>query len=242
MSPASAGSGARRAGSSPARPRGASHSTASSPAPNTNWRYSASPASSSGNSPTSTAPASGPTVLPAPPSITTSRNKMDCENGNEDGAMKPVSPACSPPARPAAPAASTKAAVRTGSARMPTLRAAAGAVATTAIASPSGERRSQSNPASPAAQHRHASTAVPFTPNGPGMPAMPDAPPVSPRHSVLAASTMKPNAIVTIARYGPLTRSAGSDSRAATAKATAVATGHASRNGHPATVVSTPTP
>ncbi len=52
--------------------------------------------------------------------------------------MKPVSAACNPPARPAAMAANTKAAVRTGNAPMPMLRAADGAEAVARIARPRG--------------------------------------------------------------------------------------------------------
>ena len=45
---------------------------------------------------------------------------------------------------------------------------------------------------------------------GGGMSMMPLAPPVTSRHSIAPCSTTNANAIVTIARYGPLTRNAGS--------------------------------
>ena len=58
----------------------------------------------------------GPQVRPAPPMTVASKNRIDCENGKELGAMNPVSVACRPPARPALAAASTKAAVSEGAA------------------------------------------------------------------------------------------------------------------------------
>ena len=48
---------------------------------------------------------------------------------------------------------------------------------------------------------------------------------------------MKPKAIVTIARYGPRTRSAGSASSAPTAPASTAASGHAAQKLQPALVV-----
>ena len=61
------------------------------------------------------------------------------------------------------------------------------------------------------------------------MPMIPFCPPVSPLHSTATCSTMKPNAIVTIARYGPRTRSAGSASSAPVSVAAAAAIGSASQ-------------
>ena len=58
---------------------------------------------------------------------------------------------------------------------------------------------------------------------------IPFCPPVTPLHSTATCSTMKPNAIVTIARYGPRTRSAGSASSAPVSVASAAAIGSASQ-------------
>ncbi len=66
---------------------------------------------------------------------------------------------------------------------------------------------------------------------------MPFWPPVTPRHSTATCSTMKPKAIVTMARYGPRTRSAGSASSAPVAPATSAATGSASQKLHFAVTV-----
>ena len=57
----------------------------------------------------------------------------------------------------------------------------------------------------------------------------PLAPPVSPRHSVAPCSTMKPKAMVTMARYGPATRSAGSASAVPTRPVRAAATASATQ-------------
>ena len=67
---------------------------------------------------------------------------------------------------------------------------------------------------------------------------IPFCPPVSPRHSTAAFSTMKPNAMVIIARYGPRTRSPGSARSAPERPASSAATGHASQKGTFAAVVS----
>jgi hypothetical protein len=95
--------GGARAGArpSPTIPSGAIHSTTSSSAPKKSRRYSASPASTSGSSTTSAAPASGPVTVPAPPMITTSTNRIDCENVNVEGVTKAESAANSAPASPA---------------------------------------------------------------------------------------------------------------------------------------------
>ena len=151
--------------------------------------------------------------------------------------MKPVRPAWRPPARPPAAAARMKAAVRTGSKAMPTPRAAAGAPAAAAIARPSGLRFKRSKAKSVAAQTRLASRAVPPTPNGPGMPSIPLAPFVSPAHSTVVDSTMKPKAMVTMARYGPVTRNAGTDRRAPSAAARTIDTGSAAQKVMPTLVV-----
>ncbi len=56
---------------------------------------------------------------------------------------------------------------------------------------------------------------------------IPFCPPVTPLHSTAICSTMKPNAIVTIARYGPRTRIAGSARSAPVTVARATASGSA---------------
>ena len=62
-----------------------------------------------------------------------------------------------------------------------------------------------------------------------GTPMMPFWPPVRSRHSAAPFSTTKPKAMVTIARYGPFTRSAGSASSAPTSAESATAGGSASQ-------------
>ena len=63
------------------------------------------------------APTSGPASEPAPPMITTSTKRIDCENENVDGVTKPESDAKNAPATPAYTAEMAKASVlmRTGS-------------------------------------------------------------------------------------------------------------------------------
>src|SRR6185295_10180031 len=77
----------------PTRPSGASHRTNSSRAPKKSSRYSASAARNSGSSTTIVAPTRGPAVKPAPPIITTSTNRIDCEKAKVDGVTKPESAA-----------------------------------------------------------------------------------------------------------------------------------------------------
>src|SRR5215469_4791674 len=48
-----------------------------------------------------TAPISGPQTVSMPPTMTTSRNRIDWKNGNESGLMKFVADAKTPPATPA---------------------------------------------------------------------------------------------------------------------------------------------
>jgi hypothetical protein len=78
------------------------------------------------------------------------------------------------------------------------------------------------------------SRATPRSPNpgGAKVPISPFWPPVSPRHSTAACSTMKPKAMVTMARYGPFTRTAGSASSAPVSVATTAATGSAAQKLH----------
>src|SRR6476660_5565696 len=81
-------------------PAGASHSTTSSSAPKNSSRYSASQASSSGSTTVTTAPTTGPTTQPAPPTITASRKRIDCAQGNESGATNIIRGAKIAPASP----------------------------------------------------------------------------------------------------------------------------------------------
>src|SRR6202008_2951410 len=87
--------------SRPITPDGAAQSTASSSAPTNNNRYSASCDSSSGSKTVIAAPTAGPNCAPAPPTITASRNRIDCENGKESGATNIISGEYTAPARPA---------------------------------------------------------------------------------------------------------------------------------------------
>ena len=95
----------------PTTPSGATHSTPSSSAPKNSSRYSARPASTSGSSTTIAAPTSGPATEPAPPMITTSTNRIDCEKAKVEGVTKPDSAANSAPATPAHTAEMANAAV-----------------------------------------------------------------------------------------------------------------------------------
>ena len=74
--------------------------------------YSASSDRNSGSKTTMAAPMSGPKTVPAPPTITTRRNKIDWKNENELGLTNAVIGANKPPASPAAAADSAKAMVR----------------------------------------------------------------------------------------------------------------------------------
>ena len=76
---------------------------------------------------------------------------------------------------------------------------------------------------------------------GAGMPEMPFQPPVNSLHSAAPCSTTKPNAMVTIARYGPRTRSAGIASSAPATPAISVASGSASQKPSAVLVVRMPT-
>jgi hypothetical protein len=102
---------------------------------------------------------------------------------------------------------------------------------TARIALPQRLRASSQKPAVPSAASAMLASAMPRSPMPPGgvIPMMPFCPPVTPRHSTAACSTMKPKAIVTIARYGPRTRSAGSASSAPTRPDTTAAAGSAAQ-------------
>ena len=121
--------GLRRRGARAARPAcrctpsGASHSTTSSSAPKKSSRYSARLREQlrQHDDDDRRRPA-GPSVQPAPPTITTSTNRIDCENGNESGVTKPNSGANSAPARPANSAERAKATVLTTTGLRPMTR------------------------------------------------------------------------------------------------------------------------
>src|SRR4029077_19223956 len=103
---------------------------------NTKRRYSARAAISSGSTTITAAPTTGASVQPAPPTITASRNKIDCENGKLSGATKANSAANKPPATPVNAADSAKAMVFTTTGLKPTARAATSESRTASIAMP----------------------------------------------------------------------------------------------------------
>ena len=76
---------------------------------------------------------------------------------------------------------------------------------------------------------------------GAGMPSNPFQPPVRPLHSTAPCSTTNPNAIVTIARYGPRMRSAGTASARPAIPEITIAAGSATQKLKPAFVVRMPT-
>src|SRR5499426_2744083 len=135
-----AGTAARRRpnqrAASPTMPSGAISSTASSSAPKKSRRYSARPARTSGSATTTAAPTSGPVTVPAPPIITTSTNRIDCENENVDGVTKPDSGANSAPASPAQAAETANATVFTATGFSPIDSAAVSESFTARIAAP----------------------------------------------------------------------------------------------------------
>ncbi len=71
---------------------------------------------------------------------------------------------------------------------------------------------------------------------------MPPGPPVSETHSTSTCSTMMPNAIVTMARYGPETRSAAAPTAAPTIAAATTPTGTESQSGQPRPVAASAAP
>src|SRR5262249_2745541 len=95
----------------PSTPSGATQSTISSKPPKNRSLYSAKPDNSSGPITLIAAPTTGPNTQPAPPTMTASRNRIDCENGKESGATNINSGAKIAPARPVKNADSTKAVV-----------------------------------------------------------------------------------------------------------------------------------
>ena len=127
----------------PKMPSGASHSTTSSRMPKNSSRYSARFDSSSGSTTVTAAPTAGPSTQPAPPTTQASRNRIDCENGNESGATNASSDAKMPPAIPANIADSMNAAALTLTGLSPIERAATSASRTATIALPQAEPASR---------------------------------------------------------------------------------------------------
>ena len=227
----------------PTMPPGAAHSTTSSRLPKKSSRYSSRLASTSGSSPTTSAPISGPAIEPAPPIMTTSTKRMDCTKPKVCGVTKPDSGANSAPAAPAHTAETAKATVFSASGFRPIDSAAVSESRTARSAAPQVPLASRAQAARPTPTAASASSATARSPcasapsDGAAMPMMPFCPPVRSRISTMPCSTMKPKAIVIIARYGPLTRSAGSASSAPIAPASAAATGQASQKLTPNFVV-----
>ena len=91
------------------------------------------------------APTTGPSTQPAPPTMTASRNRIDCENGNESGATNIISGAKIAPARPVNTADSANAAVLTVTGLRPIERAAISLSRTATIALPQALPASRSN-------------------------------------------------------------------------------------------------
>ena len=138
--------------------------------------------------------------------ITTSTNRIDCENVKVDGVTKPDSGANSPPASPAQAAETANATVFTATGFNPIDSAAISESFTARIAAPQSLRASRENAYTSTAAAAIDSRATPRSPNANpnaatvGMPMIPFWPPVRPLHSTALCSTMKPKAIVTIAR------------------------------------------
>ena len=82
------------------------------------------------------APTTGPSTQPAPPTITASRNRIDCENGNESGATNMNKGAKIAPASPVNDADRANAAVLTITGLSPIERAAISASRTATIPLP----------------------------------------------------------------------------------------------------------
>ena len=83
-----------------------------------------------------TAPTTVPNTKPEPPTITASRNRIDCEKGKESGATNIISGAKIAPASPAKAAEIAKAAVLMLTGLRPTERAAVSLSRTATIALP----------------------------------------------------------------------------------------------------------
>ena len=233
--------------SAPTTPSGAIHSTASISPPKKSSRYSARPASTSGSSTTMAAPTSGPATEPAPPMTTASTKRIDCEKAKVDGVTKPESGAKSAPAAPAHTAEMANAAALIATGSRPIDSAAVSVSRTARIAAPHRLRASRQKPKVTTAARTMLRMATPRSPiaafpmPGCAIPMIPFWPPVTLRHSTARCSTTKPKAMVTIARYGPFTRSAGSASSAPTRPESSAATGSASQKLHFAATVRTAT-
>src|SRR6201746_1841777 len=172
--------------------------------PKNSSRYSARFDNSSGSTTMTAAPTAGPSTQPAPPTTHASRNRIDCENGNEPGATNASKEAKMPPANPANTAESMKAAALTLTGLSPIEHAATSASRTATIALPQAEPASRQNnsielPATAIASSA-ISRSVKIVPamDGGGTPISPFDPPVSSRHSMLRCWTMNANAMVTI--------------------------------------------
>ncbi len=99
--------------------------------------------SSSGSTPTTSAPTSGPATEPAPPIMTTSTNRIDCPKPKVCGVTKPASGANRPPAAPAHSAETAKAAHLIATGSRPIASAAVSESRTARIAAPQVPRASQ---------------------------------------------------------------------------------------------------
>ena len=190
----------------PITPSGASQSTTRSRPPKNSNLYSARLDSISGSTTLIAAPMAGPSVHPAPPTITASRNKIDCENGKLEGATNIRRGANIAPASPVRTADKANDAVLTITGLSPIERAATSASRTATMPLPQVlvATRWKKAIASPAhstamiATSRSVKECEPI--DGGTMPISPFWPPVSVRHSMVECSTMKAKAIVTIAR------------------------------------------
>mgnify|MGYP003694461449 CR=1 FL=1 len=156
------------------------------------------------------APTSGPSTQPAPPTMTASRNRIDCENGKELGADEGRSAArTAPPASPVNAADSAKATVLTMT-RVEADRPRRGlAVAhgapwpCPAARAPAGGTRRATRRRARREQRQQPALALEAAAAGPAA-AMSDEAVLAagqpPRHSIVTCSTMKPKAMVTMAR------------------------------------------
>ena len=131
---------------------------------------------------------------------------MDCENANVEGVTNPDRGANRPPASPAHTAEMAKAAAFIVTGLSPTDSAAVSESLTARMARPSGLIVSfqyihvaRAASARPAMATPRSPMLTPKAVSG-GTPMMPFCPPVRPRHSTAPCSTMKPKAMVIIAR------------------------------------------
>ncbi len=163
--------------------------------------------SSSGSTTLIAAPTTGPNTQPAPPTITASRNRIDCENGNESGATNINSGAKIAAGEPGehrrqrerrgldddrieADRARRDLGVAHRHHRLAPARCRRAGERDRARRRRAGRRASPSR-----ARRIHCRPIA-----GGARPIRPLAPPVRPRHSIVPCWTMKANAMVTIAR------------------------------------------